>query len=157
MNEVQRKPDVCRRAAWGVLFLALTGTGLGCGPGKGDVTGSVTYKDKALKIGTVQFTASDGAVKDAQIQPDGTFSLNGVAVGLAKVSVVSRDDERMVKYVKALSAGAREMKGGKVGSGTPLPPPKELSFIPETYGDPITSGLTFKVEPGKNTYKLDLK
>ena len=86
MSMAATKRHVCCRWGIGLLFLVLTATGLGCGPSKGDITGTVYYVKKPLKIGTVQFTASDGAVMAAQIQPNGSYSVKNLPTGDAKVT-----------------------------------------------------------------------
>src|SRR5205809_302458 len=61
---------------------------VGCA-GRGDVSGKVTYKGKALVFGTVQMEAADKTFKQANIESDGTFSIPGVPVGEARVAVSS--------------------------------------------------------------------
>src|SRR5438132_3725963 len=61
---------------------------VGCG-GKGDVSGQVTFKGKPLVFGTVQFEANDKTFKQGNINRDGTYSIDGVPVGEAKVAVNS--------------------------------------------------------------------
>src|SRR5438874_10134103 len=74
------------RPAVALAFLTLAD--LGCG-GRGDVSRNVTYQGKALVFGTVQFEASDGTIKQANIETDGSYSIPGVPVGEAKVAVSS--------------------------------------------------------------------
>src|SRR5947209_4374509 len=75
---------VCRPA----VAAALLALAAGCA-GRGNVTGKVTYQGKPLVWGTVQFEGSDHIIKQGNIQSDGTYSLQGVATGEAKVAVSS--------------------------------------------------------------------
>src|SRR5262245_48576180 len=68
---------------------ALLALASGCGVGRGDVSGKVTYQGKPLVWGTVQFEGSDGMLKQGNINSDGTYSVQGVAAGEAKVAVSS--------------------------------------------------------------------
>src|SRR6516162_7404846 len=74
----------------GVAIAFLTLAAVGCG-GRGDVSGKVSHKGKTLVFGTVQFEASDGTIKQANIETDGSYSIPGVPVGEAKVAVSSEN------------------------------------------------------------------
>src|SRR5262245_6858564 len=69
----------------------------GCGRRMGDVSGVVTYKDRPLTSGTIQFLAADGVPYFAEIKSDGTYALK-VASGEAKV-VISCIDEQLAKSI----------------------------------------------------------
>src|SRR5205823_14560750 len=47
----------------------------GCSPGKGTVSGKVTYKGKPVVWGTVSAVASDNVQYAAPITPQGTYSI----------------------------------------------------------------------------------
>jgi hypothetical protein len=144
------------RAALMLLLFSATLLAAGCGIATGDVTGTVTYKGKALKSGTVTFFTEHGAKGD-EIKEDGTYTVKEVPCGEAKVTVVCQDDEKMVAYVKALSAASREKK--EKAAPPPPPPPAGGTFalIPEHYGQPDKSGLTATVNRGLNKKDLELK
>ena len=55
----------------------------GCGGGKADVSGKVTYKGKLLATGTVSMVGPDGMVRQGAINVDGTYQVTGVAAGSA--------------------------------------------------------------------------
>src|SRR5262245_65353954 len=102
-----RVRSVCRPAvAAAVLALAA-----GCGGGRGDASGKVTYQGKTLVWGTVQFEGSDGTLKQCNINPDGTYSVQGLATGEAKVAVSS---------INPKSADFQP----RVAEGRPPPPPR---------------------------------
>ena len=133
-----------RAALVAALVTLLT---LGCG-GRGDVSGKVTYNGKPLVFGTVQFEASDKTIKQANIEPDGSYSIPGVPVGEAKVAV-SSDNPRSSAFQPLQREG--------------LPPPKPMPEvvgwfpIPTKYQDLSNPKLTYTVKGGNNTYDIDLK
>ncbi len=143
-----------RSVAWwfaaGLLVVALPLAG-GCGNGKGDVSGKVTYKGELLKFGSVQFMSPAGAMV-SEIQSDGTYSLTGVPSGTSKISVTCQDDEGYVKYMHALAASAKDKSKPK-----PKGHPDDFSKVPAKYNDFDKSGLTYEVKSGKQTYDIELK
>jgi hypothetical protein len=125
----------------------LTLAAVGCG-GRGNVSGKVTYNGRPLVFGTVQFEASDKTIKQANIEPDGSYSIPRVPVGEAKVAV-SSDNPRS----SAFQPLQRE------GMPPPGPLPEVVGWfpIPPEYQDLSKAKLTFTVKRGKNTYNIDLK
>ena len=120
---------------------------LGCA-GKGDVSGKVTYQGKPLVFGTVQFEGSDGMLRQANIDRDGSYSVRGVAVGEAKVAVSSLNP-------KSSDFVPMQREGGK-----PPPPRPEIKGwfpIPEKYDTPFKSGLTYPIKRGENKIDIELK
>jgi hypothetical protein len=108
------------------------------------VTGKVTYKGQPVPKGTITFVTLDKNGRNATgaIQPDGSYKLqtedpgDGAQLGEYNVTVSARDDE-ILDYTP------------------PKPiPPKRL--VPEKYERPQTSGLTKKVERGKNNIDIPL-
>src|SRR4051794_17669711 len=97
-----RTPDVSRRrtvAPRGFVaarsrLRSMTAVGLlaffalGC-QGRGDMTGKVSYKGKPVPFGTVLVQSNDGSSHQANIEPDGTYSIQGVLVGTVRVAVNS--------------------------------------------------------------------
>src|SRR5438105_1766209 len=75
-----------RGPALAAALLALAAAGCG---GRWDVSGKVSYQGKPLVWGSVQFEGSDNLIKQANLNPDGTYSVTGVATGEAKVAVSS--------------------------------------------------------------------
>src|SRR3954468_2250572 len=120
---------------------------VGCG-GRGDVSGKVTYQGKALVWGTVQFEGSDGMLKQGNINRDGTYSVQGLATGEAKVAVSS------------INPNSADFQPRVVEGKAPPPPrPKVEGWfpIPEKYDTPHRSGLTYTIKSGPNTFDIDLK
>jgi len=133
----------CFAPAVGVLALAA----VGCG-GRGDVSGKVTYDGKTVVFGTVQFEGSDGMLRQGNIEPDGSYTVTGVATGEAKVAVSSRNP-------KSSDFTPIQREGG------PPPPPRpEIQgwfSIPEKYDTPFGSGLTYTIKRGENKIDIELK
>ena len=123
-----------------LCLLSIAGCSGETGPKReyGEVTGKVTYKGEALKMGDVMFQPASGAPAAGQIKADGTYSLKAV-LGSNTVMITSRD--------AAPAAPA-------AGPLTSQPVPK--SHIPEAYGSP-QSTLKFEVKKGKNEANFDLK
>jgi hypothetical protein len=132
------------RFAPAFLFILLLA---GCG-GTGDVSGKVTYKGKLLVFGTVQFEASDKSFKQGNIDRDGSYFIEGVPVGEAKVAVNSPNP-----------------KGGDFQplhrEGRPPRPPRPdipgWFPIPAEYQDLSKPRLTYTVKSGQNAIDIDLK
>ena len=101
------------------------------------VTGKVTYNGEPLKMGNVKFQPPTGAFAMADINPDGTYSLNAI-VGKNQVMIVSKEPE--------------DPNGGDVPANRKIP----KIFIPEKYGSPA-AGIEFEVGPAENTANFDLK
>lgn len=135
--------SVGRPVGMAVLLVFATGCG-----GAGNVSGKVTYQGKPLVWGTVQFEGSDGLIKQANINSDGTYAVQGVATGAAKVAVSS---------INPKSSDFQP----RVVEGRPPPPPrpevKGWFPIPEKYDTPHKSGLTYTIKAGDNTIDIELK
>ena len=59
----------------------------GCGSSSATVSGTVTFAGKPLNSGFVLFQPSEGTVQSANIQPDGTYTVEQLGLGMAKISV----------------------------------------------------------------------
>lgn len=133
--------------------LALTG----CGEKTTDVTGKVTYKGKALVYGNVAILDGGPAPKGGAIQPDGTYRVSGVRLGVHKVAVSSAPPPGSDATKK--STDRRDMDDERTTAPVIPAPPEVLKgwfAIPDKYGDPAKSELTMDVKPGQ-PFDLDLK
>src|SRR5262249_12805717 len=132
-----------RRVVLAAALLALAGCG-----GRGDVSGKVSYQGKPLVWGTVQFEGSDGLLKQSNINTDGSYSVQGVAPGQAKVAVSS------------INPNSSDFQP-RVVEGRPPPPPrpevKGWFSIPDKYDTPHKSGLAYPIKSGPNTIDIELK
>jgi hypothetical protein len=110
----------------------------------GVVEGKVTVEGKAGNSGSVAFTVS-GQTVSGTIEPDGTYRAVGVPVGDAQVTVLPAI---VPPGMKDMPAPTKDMPGGpKVEKPVP---------IPAKYGKAESSGLTFPVKKGTNTFNLEL-
>ena len=137
----------------GALALAVAMGVVGCGAGKGTISGKVTYKGTALKGGRVGFLASNQQNFVGDIGEDGTYIVSNVPSGPAKVSVQTsymRDTARTAKHYKVPEGAPPGLGGGPDLSKRYVP-------IPENYEEPDKSGLTWDVKRGDQTHDIDLK
>lgn len=122
----------------------------GCGGGRASVAGKVTYKGKPLAMGTVYVASVDGVQWPASINEDGTYRIESLPAGPAKIGVTSPKPQ-------VLSERAR--RATKQNAATAPPPPDLGKWveIPETYADPTRSGLTVDLKSGPNTHDIELQ
>jgi hypothetical protein len=144
-------PRCCLRPA-GVMALVMLAA-VGCAAGRGDVSGKVTYKGKALVSGTVQLEAADKTLMQANIGNDGSYSIPGVPLGEARVAVSSTNPQ---------GPDSQPLVRGERGDRQPTTPkaaPPVAGWFPisSEYGDINKSRLTYTVKKGPNTYDIDLK
>jgi hypothetical protein len=132
-----------------VWFLPLVIATYGCAPTVTQVKGKVVYEGELLHSGMVRFVGSDGKEVSAPISPDGDYQISGIALGTAKISVISKP---------AIPAGFRNLPGPPgPNPSAPTALPENKVDIPIEYSDPNTSGLTCDVESGSNWYSIQLE
>ena len=71
---------------WWVLMLLLAGCGRSA-----NVTGKVTYQARSVCYGTVILVSADKKVRSGVIEPDGSYTVEGVPLGDVKIAVISHD------------------------------------------------------------------
>ena len=130
-----------------VAAALLASAAVGCG-GKGNVSGKVTYQGRPLVWGTVQFEGSDGVVKHGNIQPDGTYTVEGVATGPAKAAVSS---------VNPQSSDFQPIQREGQAPRPPRPEVKGWFSIPKKYETTFNSGLSYTVKRGSNEINIELE
>jgi hypothetical protein len=160
MNVCKGGRGCARCLASGVFVLVAVFLG-GCSKPPGSVSGRVSYKGKDLSYGTIVFVSQDNQVKQGDIDEDGSYKIENVPAGPAKVAVV-------VERAPELTGGPR-MQAGKMGgpagevagdknygkSGRKTVK-KSTIQVPERYRDPEKSGLTYTVKSGQNQKDFDL-
>jgi hypothetical protein len=124
----------------------------GCGSPK--VSGKVTYKGEPLHMGTVLFTAANGWTGTSQINEDGTYSIANVPPGLAKVAVDTPSEKGRTPPGGKAQRRPREDAPNEPSTAAPVHAPVK---IPDKYKKPETSGLTFEVNGGRQTYNIALE
>ncbi len=155
------------------LFATLTFVGLlaalsGCGSSTGKVTGKVTYNNKAVGGGQVQFVRADDKKKvyTSSITPDGSYQILGITPGEYKVTVEGPNIPAVKMGMKLemtkAPKGLDNMNdpSGQFQSGTAPQITRNLANLnlPMRYRSPDNSGLKYTVKAGDdNTYDIPLK
>jgi len=147
-----RYPTLGGRAVLSLALLSAV-TALGCGGGKAaKVSGKVSYRGKALTMGSVVLVSEDGKTSArGAIGPDGTYAIDKAPVGKVQAAVSNPPP-----------AGARG--GQPLGGATNDEETKQARAIagqyvptPEKYNDPKTSGLSYDIPSGGRTLDIDLQ
>jgi hypothetical protein len=128
-----------------LTFSLLALAASGCGKSTGNVSGKVTYQGNPLPGGYVNFMnqGEQNITKTSEIKADGSYSVSGLPVGTAKISV------------QGLSARRLADLPGQGGKDEKIQQ-KEV-FVPPQYGNSETSGLTYEVKPGSQSHEIELK
>lgn len=135
----------------------------GCGGDvpRGTVHGTVTVQGKPPVGATVIFLGSDNKTHVADLKPDGSYSVSGVALGPVKVSVQQETARVAVKgQFDPPSSEAKGVKDEKAGTRSPSalePKAKGGPPIPAHYADADKSGLTFELKGPDQEWSADLK
>jgi hypothetical protein len=162
-----------------LLFIFSSGCGGGRGgsAGAASVTGKVTYKGSALTGGKL-LLHSQGAPGSfsMEIRPDGSFFNGDIPkdlIGMVTITVETKHlkdlpagdptDPGVLKQASKGKIDPSALKGPKM-SGPGLTAMEKASQtaraayveIPEKYGDPKQSGLTWEIKAGKNERTFDL-
>ena len=145
-----------------VLILVFALLSVGCS--KGTVSGKVFYRGKPLSGGTVTFAPENGDARTAPIHEDGSYRIEKIAVGSAKIGVFYYGGPpASLPQTRVSGVMAR---GGAIPQGAPpevkdiLPSAKkadEVVTIPKHYEDPDKSGLTHSVKSGLQEFDIQLK
>jgi hypothetical protein len=138
-----------------LVFLVLLG---GCGDRAATLSGNVTYQGRTVTSGSVIVVNADGTAKSGVIEPDGTYTVEGVKLGRVKIGVFSPDpaharsilkaDENRAKTVRRTAKKARP--AGKAAAGGWFP-------LPHNLGDPDKSGLACDVTESHIQHDIDMK
>jgi hypothetical protein len=119
----------------------------GCGGKKvGTISGVVTYQDKPLPGGYVNFNVlgPDGKVLDSKstdIEDNGSYKIAGVLTGPAKITVQGPAGE----ITQAKTAGGMPFRG------------KPAVVLPPRYGSVEQTDLNYTVTAGPQTHNIELK
>ena len=126
----------------------------GCAAGKADVSGRVTYKGKPVASGTVIARGPDGIEMVGSIQPDGSYTVQGVTAGQVRFAVVSRNVGATQGRLDAL----KNPRGGKEHVPASAPQGDDKWFaIPAKFESPDTSEVTATLKSGANQFDVVLQ
>jgi hypothetical protein len=135
---------------WRSIFslIILVGAFAGCGPGRGDVTGQITFQGRPVEVGTVTVLPSDKIIRNVVIE-GGKYTLHNVPAGPAKFTVSSPDP--LAQRVAARKEEERKrLEAEATARGDKWFP------IPERYSKFDDSGLTYEVHAGSNEFDIKL-
>jgi hypothetical protein len=127
----------------------------GCG-GSARVTGKVTYQGRPVTYGSVIFLSTDKTARSGVILPDGSYTIEGVPPGEAKIGVISRDP----------SKGRSTVRTGKPARPSrkrvaPQRAAKDASpgwfRLPAKLEDPETSGIRCTIDARSVNHDIELK
>lgn len=171
-----------RRSLFLGTLALLVPLAVGCGKGKGTVSGTVTLDGQPLPAGTINFLPSKGPGAGGSIE-DGKYSVANVPAGTMTVTVETDSiKEQMDALAKAsqgtpvMGSGSRNLppqmlakmpedarKKWEEGKKQAEEAPKKLKElqakyrpIPDKYSKAESSGLTFEVKAGPNTIEVPL-
>jgi hypothetical protein len=140
------------------LFVVLVASG--CGEKKGDVSGTITYHGKPLTVGNISFMDANNQVLGASPVTEGKYAMVKVPVGPVRIVIASTRRPGSTVQHPLLKAKDRP-NNPKKGKSEDRPLAEDHSnsviSIPEKYSNPDRSGLTYTVQPGENTFDVDLK
>lgn len=143
---LQFRRYVPRLLAFSILAAALAAAS-GCGSGgTGIVSGKVTVDGKPVTHGTIFFVSEVGK-KDAFAAGiiEGDYTSEPMPVGGTKIYIVSRE----------VPPGGPGGGGNDLQKSSPKASPKVIK-VPERYGSPETSGLTYDVVKGDQNKNFEL-
>ncbi|MFO0844364.1 MAG: hypothetical protein U0797_18540 [Gemmataceae bacterium] len=113
--------------------------------------GKVTAKGKPVLWGTVKLVAGDGVIYSGPINDDGTFTIEGVPIGPAKVGVSSPRPEAAPKGTGGgLKTGLDSPQRGPTGRPVSEAALKGWFPIDVKYSEVSSSGLVVDVVRGKD-------
>jgi hypothetical protein len=143
------------RHCWSFV-LVLTAVGVpGCGGSTGTIKGKVSYNGTLLKGGKVTFYCADGKSVLTAIREDGTYLLEKLPLGKAKICVDTTDLNPATRraYTYAPPPGAKkDLPGAK-----PSPGVEAYVAIPPKYASPETTDLFVEVTGGSRKHDIELK
>jgi hypothetical protein len=132
------------------------GLGLtGCGGGKGDVSGTVTYNHQPIPWGRITFLCEGGRkpALSSSIR-NGSYKISNCPVGLVQIGV-----ESFPARARVTKDMPPQMLKSFQAAGTEEPPPEAIGKhleIPSRYADPTQSELEYTVQRGVQNHDISL-
>lgn len=133
---------------------------LGCGESigpNGSVSGTAKMKGENLKAGTqLIFTGEKGAIATGTVAEDGTYVLK--IIGAASPEKIPAGNYKVAVTPSTAGAAMSDAEyEAMMNSGGKPPETKKDNSIPPKYRSAQTSGLSFEVKTGANTYNIVLE
>jgi hypothetical protein len=117
------------------------------------VTGKVSYQGRPVTYGSVTFLSADKTARSGVIEPDGSYTVEGVPPGTAKIAVISRDPSKGRSIVRAHKPGQPEQ-----GTASSQPTVVNAWFpLPPRFEDAKASGLDCTVDSRHVSHDIDVK
>jgi hypothetical protein len=129
---------------------ALVCGALGCGR-TATVSGKVTYQGKPVLSGSVIVLSWDGTARSGVIYADGSYKVEGVKKGAARLGVFSPDPataHSILHHAETSDKNSGKPEKGKSPGWFPLP---------RALGDPATSGQKCDVTSSRVQFDIELK
>lgn len=145
------------RAAGALIVCLLAATGCSS-PAPAEVTGVVRCDGKLVRVGSVLVFDEAGAPHAGDIRQDGTYKVWGIPAGPIQVAVQSLEPRR----APPARPGRKNQDNPDPNLVPPPPPeapaePRDWFRLPSRFSIPATSGLSTTLNPGPNTFDIDLK
>lgn len=139
-----------RRGLVLLVFLVPVAIMAGCGSKSGTISGKVTYQGKPVEGGSVNFLSEgpNATMKTGGIQKDGSYSVSGVPVGPAKVTVQGMKARKLL-----IPAALQKEQGGVKEVKTE----QSEVYVPPKYSKTETSDLKYDVKSGKQEHDIELE
>lgn len=141
-----------------LIFLVIgPATLTGCGPGKGALSGKVSYQGKPLPGGFITIVPEKGTAAQTvqgKIETDGTYSVSNIIAGPVKIGVQGLETP---KYAEAMIPPSEMATRGKDTLKASPKATQPAVKLPVDYGNPEKSGLRYTVTGGSQVYDIDLK
>jgi hypothetical protein len=143
----------------GLLCTALLTSGCFGDYPRATVYGEVKYQGEPVTGATVMFLTRDNQVYRAEISADGSYEVAGVPKGQVRVCIQQARPTVMPRPDPPPGANPNKpaMSEARDANWKPPPPIEKGPKIPEKYGDPNQSGLTFDLTQERQQWSIDLK
>jgi hypothetical protein len=134
-----------------LLFVLLLGAG-GCG-NRATVSGKVTFQGRPVTHGSVIFLLADGTAQSVAIQPDGSYQIENVPPGTAKIAVISRNPTRG----RSTTGNRKPAGAGNSAKASAKTPTVGWFPLPARFESPESSGLRCEMASGQMGHDIEMK
>ena len=152
------------------LIVLVAGLATGCGKNQNEISGTVTFGDKPLPLGTIAFFNEETGRSISSTVSDGRFTLTRVPIGeKIKVVVSTADQFQEVKDIEQKIQASKPI----LPPDAPKPPEQEsvpeelvkkmqdmkarLLVLPERYQSVETTPLVFAIKTGKQELTIKVE